>query len=129
MSIFKRLFEIARAEFSFEKRIRGRRTYADPKDTAKTEPPPYEPPPYEPPPYEPPPEPPPTQRTRIDEYYDALEAPRGSDLKTVEKAWKAQLRKYHPDLHSKDPEQQKIAGEVTQILNQAYKELKIHLGG
>lgn len=119
MSIFRRLFNIARAEFSFDNLRRG--TAAE--THAHT-------PPYEEMPRDyPPPEPPPRQRTKIEEYYDALEVARGSDLKTVEKAWKKQMRRYHPDLHSSDPEKQKLAGEVTQILNQAYKELRIHLGG
>lgn len=60
-------------------------------------------------------------------YYANLEVPYGSDLETVRKAWRHLVRKYHPDLHSADPEKRRIANELTQGLNHAYKELKIRL--
>ena len=59
--------------------------------------------------------------------YSNLEVPYGSDLFTVRKAWKGLLRKYHPDLHSKDPEKRKIAGELTRRLNGAYETLEERL--
>lgn len=65
--------------------------------------------------------------SQVDQWYAALEVPPGSDLATVQKAWKNLLRKYHPDMHSGDPEQARIAHEVSQQLNQAYKGLKAHL--
>ncbi len=61
------------------------------------------------------------------ELYSNLEVPYGSDLATVRKAWKRQLRKYHPDLHSKDPEKRKIADELAQRLNGAYEQLRKRL--
>ena len=36
-------------------------------------------------------------------YYANLEIPYGSDLETVDRAWKRLLRKYHPDRHATDP--------------------------
>ena len=59
--------------------------------------------------------------------YSNLEVPYGSDLSTVRKAWKGLLRKYHPDLHSKDPEKREIAGELTRRLNGAYEKLEKRL--
>lgn len=56
-------------------------------------------------------------------YYSNLEVPYGSDLETVRRAWKRLVRKYHPDLHSKDPEKRRVANELTQGLNRAYEEL------
>lgn len=56
-------------------------------------------------------------------YYANLEVPYGSDLETVRQAWKRLLKKYHPDLHSRDPEKQRIANELVQGLNRAYEEL------
>jgi DnaJ-class molecular chaperone len=56
--------------------------------------------------------------------YANLEVPYGSDLETVRKARNRLLRKYHPDLHSKDPEKRKIAGELTRRLNGAYEALQ-----
>ena len=41
---------------------------------------------------------------QLTELYSNLEVPSGSNLATVRKAWKRLLQKYHPDLHSKDPE-------------------------
>ena len=61
------------------------------------------------------------------ELYSNLEAPYGSDLATVRKAWIQLLRKYHPDLHSKDPEKRKIADELAQRLNGAYEQLQKRL--
>ena len=56
--------------------------------------------------------------------YSNLEVPYGSSLATVRKAWIRLLRKYHPDLHSKDLEKRKIADELTQRLNGAYERLR-----
>lgn len=55
------------------------------------------------------------------EYYANLEIPVGSDRATIKKAWKAQMKKYHPDLHSADPEKKRIAEELTRQLNQAHR--------
>jgi len=67
------------------------------------------------------------QDPEIAKYYANLEVPYGSDLETVHKAWKDLLRKYHPDLHSDDPEKVRIANELVQGLNQAYAELEKRL--
>ncbi len=56
--------------------------------------------------------------------YADLEVAYGSDKATVRKAWIRLLRKYHPDLHSKDLEKRKIAGELTERLNGAYERLR-----
>ena len=56
-------------------------------------------------------------------YYANLEVPYGSNLETVRKSWKRLVRKYHPDLHSADPEKRRVANELTQGLNRAYKEI------
>ena len=58
------------------------------------------------------------------ELYSNLEVPYGSSLATVRKAWIRLLRKYHPDLHSKDLKKLKIADELTQRLNGAYERLR-----
>lgn len=63
----------------------------------------------------------------IARYYANLEVPYGSDLETVHKAWKNLLRKYHPDLHSDDPEKVRVANELVQGLNRAYEELEKRL--
>ncbi len=64
---------------------------------------------------------------KLEAWYGVLEIPYGSDLATVQKAWKSQLRKYHPDRHVNDPEKAKVAHEVTQQLNQAFAGLEKHL--
>jgi DnaJ-class molecular chaperone len=55
--------------------------------------------------------------------YANLEIPVGSDRETIKYAWKTQMKKYHPDLHSSDPEKKQIAEELTRLLNQAYRTL------
>ena len=54
------------------------------------------------------------------EYYANLEIPVGSNRATIKKAWKAQMKKYHPDLHSTDPGKKRIAEELTRRLTQAH---------
>ncbi len=63
----------------------------------------------------------------IAQCYANLEIPNGSDLETVKHAWKRQVRKYHPDLHSNDADKQRIATELVKGLNHAYEQLKNHL--
>ncbi|MCL4704681.1 J domain-containing protein [bacterium] len=60
-------------------------------------------------------------------YYANLELPYGADLVKVRQAWKNLLRKYHPDLHSHDPEKRRVATELAQGLNRAYEELEKRL--
>ncbi len=64
---------------------------------------------------------------KIAGYYANLEAPYGSDLETVRRAWRKMVAKYHPDKFSGDPEKQKIATELTKGINHAYEELSKHL--
>lgn len=56
-------------------------------------------------------------------YYANLEIPYGSDLETAKESWKRLLRKYHPDLHSNNPDRRQVAHELTQKLNKAYDEI------
>ena len=57
----------------------------------------------------------------LSKYYANLEIPVGSDRETIKYAWKTQMKKYHPDLHSSDPEKKQTAEELTRQLNQAYR--------
>ena len=56
-------------------------------------------------------------------YYANLEIPYGSDISTAKEAWKNMMKQYHPDLHSSDPEQRKVANELCAELTRAYQEL------
>ncbi|MCK5077590.1 MAG: J domain-containing protein [Calditrichia bacterium] len=60
-------------------------------------------------------------------YYTNLELPYGAGLKEVTAAWKNSLKKYHPDLHSNNPQKQQTAHQLVQGLNKAYEELKKNL--
>ncbi len=57
------------------------------------------------------------------EYYANLEIPVGSNRATIKKAWKTQMKKYHPDLHCSDPKKKQIAEALTRQLTQAYRTL------
>ncbi len=70
---------------------------------------------------------PPPLNPELARYYANLELPYGADLAQVNEAWKRMVRKYHPDLHSQDPERQKIATELVKGLNHAHDQLKAHL--
>ncbi|HJZ85297.1 MAG TPA: J domain-containing protein [Polyangia bacterium] len=70
-----------------------------------------------------------TRENKIAQYYAQLEVPYGSNLDTVKQAYRRLMRKYHPDLHSGDPEKQKVATELAQALSRAYNELEVALKG
>jgi len=56
-------------------------------------------------------------------YYANLELPYGSDIDAVREARRRLLRRYHPDLHSTNPERRRTSTELTQGLNSAHDEL------
>jgi DnaJ-domain-containing protein 1 len=64
------------------------------------------------------------QALAIEKAYAALEVKVGSDFVTVRKAYRALMRKYHPDHHTESPEKQRAANEVAQRLTEAYKLLE-----
>jgi DnaJ-domain-containing protein 1 len=64
------------------------------------------------------------EATRIQKAYAALEVPPGSDFDTVRKAYRAMMRKYHPDHHTQSAEKQRAANEVAQRLTESYKLLE-----
>ncbi len=66
---------------------------------------------------------PPGYDQRLARLYAQLEAPYGSDLQTVRKCYRAMMRKYHPDMHSRKPEKQRVATELSQRLTMAYNDL------
>jgi DnaJ-domain-containing protein 1 len=57
-------------------------------------------------------------------FYANLEIPYGSGADTAKRAWKNLLKKYHPDLHHEDPEERRIANELTSQLTRAYREIE-----
>lgn len=59
-------------------------------------------------------------------YYANLELSYGATAAEAEKAWKRLIRRYHPDLHSQDPEKQRLATEIVKGLNRAYDKVKEH---
>ena len=63
----------------------------------------------------------------IRDYYANLEVPFGSDLKTVRKAYRRLMRKYHPDNFADDPEQEAMATRLSQELSVAYEAIKSYL--
>ena len=56
-------------------------------------------------------------------FYANLELPYGADADAVREARRRLLRRYHPDLHSSDPEKKRTATRVAQGLNRAHDEL------
>ena len=61
---------------------------------------------------------------RTAQLYAQLECPYGADINTVRKQYRALMRKYHPDLHSRDAEKQRLATDLSQRLTAAYNELR-----
>jgi DnaJ-domain-containing protein 1 len=66
---------------------------------------------------------------KVAQLYAQLECPYGSDLATVRKQYRALMLKYHPDMHSGNPEKQRLATELSQRLTTAYNELRRQLSG
>ena len=56
--------------------------------------------------------------------YANLEIPYGSGLEEARRAWKRMLKKYHPDLHARDPEKRRVANQLTAELTKAYREIE-----
>jgi DnaJ-domain-containing protein 1 len=56
--------------------------------------------------------------------YANLEIPYGSDLKAAKTAWRRLMKRYHPDLHGKDPRKREIATELTRKLTEAYRQIE-----
>jgi DnaJ-domain-containing protein 1 len=73
--------------------------------------------------------PPPSSERRLRDLYAQLEVPYGSNFDEVKKSFRRLMRKYHPDLHTGNPEKQKVATQLTMSLTQAYNELEQHLVG
>jgi DnaJ-domain-containing protein 1 len=69
----------------------------------------------------------PSEVLRVQRAYATLEVAVGSDFETVRTAYRALMRKYHPDHHTESPEKQKAANEVAQGLTEAYKVLEAKL--
>ena len=61
-------------------------------------------------------------------YYANLELPYGAPLLQVRAAWRRLMKRYHPDLHSQDPDKRKVADELTARLTEAYRQLEAELG-
>lgn len=68
----------------------------------------------------------PDQKT-IRDYYANLEVPFDSDLPTVRQAYRKLMRKYHPDNFADDPQQEKMATQLSQELSVAYEAIKNYL--
>jgi len=56
--------------------------------------------------------------------YETLGIPFGSDYAVVKKAYREQLRIYHPDLHAGDLEKQKNATDITRRIIIAFRRIK-----
>lgn len=105
--MIKRLFKIAQAEFNdFAQKNKW-------KDTPSTEPDFFDRHQEQASPF--------SAQDPLAKYYANLEIRVGSDRATIKKAWKTQMKKYHPDLHCADPEKKRIAEELTRQLNQAHR--------
>ena len=65
----------------------------------------------------------PSRDPELTRYYANLELPDGAGLDAVREARRRLLKRYHPDLHSADPEKKRTATQLAQGLNRAYDEL------
>ena len=64
-----------------------------------------------------------SQDPELTRYYANLELSYGADIDAIREARRRLLKRYHPDLHSADPEKKQIATQLAQGLNRAHDEL------
>lgn len=67
--------------------------------------------------------PPPPVSDKIARFYQILGLNSNASLKEVKQAYRALLKKWHPDLFYENPEQQQKAQEIIQKMNEIYKEI------
>ena len=65
----------------------------------------------------------PSPDPELTHYYANLELPYGAGIDAVREARRRLLKRYHPDLHSADPEKKQTATQLAQGLNRAHDEL------
>ena len=70
------------------------------------------------------PEPPVSDQLRSD--FASLDCTPGDSPQRVKQAYKQLLRQYHPDRHQDDPEKLRVATEITQKINGAYRRIRAH---
>jgi DnaJ-class molecular chaperone len=75
----------------------------------------------------PPPPPPPPREHPLAAHYRTLGVPVGSDLETVERAWRRLVLATHPDRFMHDPARQKEASARLREINAAHEALEAAL--
>lgn len=66
---------------------------------------------------------------QLNTWYARLELQPGSSADEVRQAFRALMRRYHPDRYTDDPERERKATELSQQLTVAYRGLLEHLEG
>lgn len=66
----------------------------------------------------------PTAATKLRDAYAKLGLTESASLEQVDKAYKKELRKYHPDRFPTDPQKAETATKVSQIISEAYQLIK-----
>lgn len=67
------------------------------------------------------------QDPRLAKYYANLEVSYGASFEEVKQSYRRLIKKYHPDLHERDPEKRHLAEQVLKRLNEAFYALEAHL--
>lgn len=70
----------------------------------------------------------PDYRRQLRTWYARLELPFGAPADDVRRAFRALMRRYHPDRFTGDSEQEELATRLSQELTVAYEGLLEHLG-
>lgn len=70
----------------------------------------------------------PDYRRQVRTWYARLELPPGASIDEVRRAFRALMRRYHPDRFTGDAEQEDLATRLSQDLTVAYEGLLEHLG-
>ena len=60
--------------------------------------------------------------------YAILEVPFGAGIETVRKSYKSLMLRYHPDKHAGDPEELRIALEITKKINESFERIRSRQG-
>ena len=66
----------------------------------------------------------PSSSSTLAQDYANLDLPNDAPFEEVRKAYKQQMKKYHPDQFVNDPEKSELATEITKKINESYQNIK-----
>jgi DnaJ-domain-containing protein 1 len=67
---------------------------------------------------------PPRPMEALRQDYANLEVPFGADMETVRRSYKTLMLRYHPDKHAGNPEELRVATEISKRINESFERIR-----